>query len=115
MSEEALASGIAAINKSLSRLLKKERITVEQKAETLSRISTTLSMGEAAEGMDLIVEAIPERMDLKIEAFSFLGENAPGHAILGTNTSSLSVTEIAAASGCAGRDRRCAPRRLGLW
>ena len=103
VSEEALASGIAAIDKSLSRLLKKERITVEQKAETLSRISTTLSMGEAAEGMDLIVEAIPERMDLKIEAFSFLGENAPGHAILGTNTSSLSVTEIAAASGCAER------------
>ena len=103
VSEAALSAGLEAIESSLARLLKKDRITAEEREQTMGRISTTLQMGEAAEGMDLIVEAIPERMDLKVEAFSFLGANAPAHAILGTNTSSLSVTEIAAASGCADR------------
>ena len=52
---------------------------------------------------DVVVEAIPERMDLKVETFRALGEHAPAHALLATNTSSLSVTEIAAASGAPDR------------
>src|SRR5690606_7949822 len=68
-----------------------------------ARIRTTTDFVEAVRDADLVVEAIPERMDLKIETFRALGEHAPKHALLGTNTSSLSVTEIAAASGDAAR------------
>jgi 3-hydroxybutyryl-CoA dehydrogenase len=50
----------------------------------------------------VVVEAIPEKMDLKLETFAYLGEHAPSHALLATNTSSLSVTEIAAAAAGAG-------------
>ncbi len=97
--EAALARGMAGIDKSLSRLLKKERITEEAAAAAKGRIKTTLDLAEAVVGADVVVEAIPEKMELKLETFAFLGEHAPSHALLATNTSSLSVTEIAAAAG----------------
>ena len=91
--------GLQQIDKSLAKLLEKGALSEESRAATRARIRTTTDLKSAVEDADLVVEAIPERMELKIETFAFLGQHAPKHAILGTNTSSLSVTEIAAASG----------------
>lgn len=98
-----LERGLSQIDKSLAKLLEKGRITADERDAARGRIRTTTDLKSAVAEADLVVEAIPERMDLKIETFTFLGEHAPKHAILGTNTSSLSVTEIAAASGDAAR------------
>ncbi len=94
-----LERGLQQIDKSLAKLLEKGALSEESRAATRARIRTTTDLKSAVEDADLVVEAIPERMELKIETFAFLGQHAPKHAILGTNTSSLSVTEIAAASG----------------
>ena len=97
--DAALERGMAGIGQSLAKLVSKERISAEEAQRVRGAITTTTSLEEAARGADVVVEAIPERMDLKIEAFRALGEHAPEHALLATNTSSLSVTEIAEASG----------------
>jgi len=94
-----LERGLAQIDKSLAKLHEKGALSEESRAAARARIRTTTDLKSAVEDADLVVEAIPERMALKIETFAFLGQHAPKHAILGTNTSSLSVTEIAAASG----------------
>jgi len=94
-----LERGLAQIDKSLAKLLEKGALSEESRAAARARIRTTTDLKSAVEDADLVVEAIPERMALKIETFEFLGQHAPKHAVLGTNTSSLSVTEIAAASG----------------
>ena len=94
-----LERGLQQIDKSLAKLLEKGALSEESRAAARARIRTTTDLKSAVEDADLVVEAIPERMELKIETFAFLGQHAPKHAILGTNTSSLSVTEIAAASG----------------
>ena len=98
LDQAAVDRGMAAIRKSLDRLLSKERISAEDHAATLGRIETTTSFEDCVKGADLIVEAVPERMELKIELFQNAAKLNPD-AILATNTSSLSVTEIAAASG----------------
>lgn len=104
LNDDALAKGVAGINKSLDYLKKKERIDDAGAAELLGRITTTTSFDEAVAGADLVVEAAPEKMDLKLSIFADAGAKAPAHALIATNTSSLSVTEIAAASG---RPEKC--------
>ena len=101
--EAALERGLAGIGKSLDKLLAKERIDATEAERIRGAIATTTSLEEAVKDADVVVEAIPERMDLKVETFRALGEHAPAHALLATNTSSLSVTEIAAASGAPDR------------
>jgi 3-hydroxybutyryl-CoA dehydrogenase len=91
------------IEKSLAKLVDKGRVEAKVQKEALARISTTTELSEAADGADLVVEAIPERMELKLETFRELDRLAPAHALLGTNTSSLSVTEIAGAVADPGR------------
>ena len=103
LDEAALERGLAGINKSLERLKKKERIDDAGASELLARISTTTSVDAALEGADLIIEAVPEKMALKLSLFEELGKKSAPNALLATNTSSLSVTEIAAASGKAER------------
>jgi len=71
------------------------------------RLRTTASLDDAARQADLVIEAVPERMDLKVEIFAQLDRVAPAHAILASNTSSLSITEMAAAT-------RRAPQVVGL-
>jgi len=71
------------------------------------RLRTVTSLEEAARHADLVIEAVPERIDLKIELFAKLDQCAPPHAILASNTSSLSITEMAAAT-------RRAPQVVGL-
>ncbi len=98
-----LERGLSQIDKSLAKLAEKGTLSAAERDEARARIRTTTDLVAAVKDADLVVEAIPERMDLKIETFRALGEHAPAHALLGTNTSSLSVTEIAAASGDAAR------------
>ena len=99
LSHAVLEKGVAGIARSLGKLAEKGKITEALRDEAQGRIRTTTDLDAAVAEADLVVEAIPERMDLKVETFAALGEKAPAHAILATNTSSLSVTEIAAASG----------------
>lgn len=103
LEEPILERALTTIDKSLAKLVEKGTIDAADRDAARSRIRTTLDLVEAVQDADLVVEAVPERIDLKIETFRALGEHAPKHALLGTNTSSLSVTEIAAASGDAAR------------
>lgn len=94
IAQEFLDKGMNTITRNLDRSVKKERITEEQKAEVLSRISTSVGM-EAFSDADLVVEAAPENIDLKRKIFTALDEITPAHTILASNTSSISITLIA--------------------
>ena len=94
IAQEFLDKGMNTISRNLDRSVKKERITEEQKAEILARITTAVGM-DAFANADLVVEAAPENIDLKRQIFTALDEITPGHAILASNTSSISITLIA--------------------
>lgn len=98
ISQDALDAGVAAVEKSLGKLVKKERVTADERDAALGRLSTTTSTEEAASGADLIVEAVTENEELKLDIFRTLDDAAPEHAILASNTSSISITRIAAAT-----------------
>ena len=89
--------GMAAINKSLDRMLSKEKITADDKEAALGRITTTLELSDMKD-CDFVVEAIPEILDLKLETFRTLDEVTRPEIILASNTSSISITEIGAAT-----------------
>ncbi len=96
ISEAALERALATISKNLDRMVKKEKISEEDKAATLSNITTSTNLDEAAGSADLIVEAATENIDLKLKIFRQIDAAAPANAILATNTSSISITKIAA-------------------
>ena len=93
--QELLDVAIAAISKNLDRQIKKEIITAAGKEETLSRISTSTGLG-AEEGASLYVEAVFESLELKRDLFKKMDELAEPGAILASNTSSISITALAA-------------------
>ena len=95
VSDAVLQKGKASIEKSLAKMREKGRVTAEQEAATLAAITLSTDPVAASASADLIVEAVPERMDLKLDLVKKVSEAAPTHAIVATNTSSLSVTEIA--------------------
>ncbi|QHS23595.1 3-hydroxybutyryl-CoA dehydrogenase [Virgibacillus sp. MSP4-1] len=97
ISEDALNKGIETIDKHLSRSVKKERITEQDKTSALNQLTTTTSLKDAGD-CDLVVEAVVENMDVKTKVFRKLDEVTPEHTILASNTSSLPITEIAAAT-----------------
>ncbi len=97
--DAALDKGMAGVRKSLAKLVSKERMSQADADAALGRIATTTSLDEAIEGADLVVEAVPERMDLKLELFRKVSAQVGSDTVLATNTSSLSVTEIAAQAG----------------
>ncbi|MEC7097572.1 MAG: 3-hydroxyacyl-CoA dehydrogenase NAD-binding domain-containing protein, partial [Candidatus Thermoplasmatota archaeon] len=84
--KEYIDRGMATIQKSLSKLVSKERISQSGADETLARISTTTDRGECAD-VDLVVEAVPEILDLKTSIFSELDEICKPECILASNTS----------------------------
>jgi 3-hydroxybutyryl-CoA dehydrogenase len=90
-----LERGIANIGKSLDRFVKKETMTEEQKGEVLGRIKTTTSLDDLKD-CSLIVEAATENFEIKKQIFQKLDEIAGADAILSSNTSSISITKIAA-------------------
>ena len=96
ISEKALEKAIATIGKNLDRQLKKEIISEEEKQATLANITTLTSIENEVSDRDLIVEAATENVDLKLKIFKSLDEHAPEKAILASNTSSISITKIAA-------------------
>ena len=93
--KEYVERGMAAIDKSLSRLVKKEIIDEKAKSEIIGRIETATDLG-AAKDSDLVVEAVFESFDVKKEVFSKLDSICGKEAILASNTSSISITKIAA-------------------
>ena len=93
--QKYIDKGIGTIEKSLSKLVSKERMTREEADVAMSLISTSLSR-QAAFDADLIIEAIPEVASLKISAFKELDDICKETAILATNTSSISINELAA-------------------
>ncbi len=96
ISQEALDKGIATITKNLDRLLAKERITEAIKNQTLNNINTFTSIEGGVKNSDLVVEAATENVDLKLKIFKQLDEITPKDTILASNTSSISITKIAA-------------------
>lgn len=96
VNENALKKGMATITKNLDRMLSKGTITEADKAKTLSNISTFTSINEGVEYASLVVEAATENIDLKLNIFKQLDEACPEDTILATNTSSISITQIAA-------------------
>jgi len=95
VSEQALEKALATIEKNLERMLTKGSITEADKAATLSNIQISTSLATGVGSADLVVEAATERVELKLEIFKTLDQHAPGHAILASNTSSISITRIA--------------------
>ena len=96
--EAALERALSTIGKNLDRLIKKEKITAEEKNATLGRISTSTESATGVAKAELVVEAATERTDLKLKIFEQLDAAAPAHCILASNTSSISITKIAAAT-----------------
>lgn len=98
ISQPSLDKAMTTIAKNLDRMVSKERIALSDKDETLTRITTTTDMVAGLQDADLVVEAATENVDLKLKIFAQMDELAPKEAILATNTSSISITKIAAAT-----------------
>lgn len=96
VNEAALQRAIATIGKNLDRQVAKGLITEEQKAATLANITTYTQLSSGAVNADLVVEAASENFDIKTSIFKELDKIAPANAILASNTSSISITRIAA-------------------
>ncbi len=98
ISEKSIEKGLATIAKNLDRMVAKERISEANKNNTLANISTHTSLEPAVTNADLVVEAASENLDIKLGLFKQLDELTQPHCILSTNTSSISITKIAAAT-----------------
>ena len=95
VSADSLERGMNTIEKNLDRMLKREKISEVDKQTTLDKITTYTSMNDGVSGVDLVVEAATENMDVKLKIFSQLDEVCGENVILASNTSSISITKIA--------------------
>lgn len=96
ISEKSLGKGIATISGNLDRMVAKETISEQDKQDTLANITTFTQIEEGVKNTDLVVEAATENVDLKLKIFKQLDEITDANTILATNTSSISITQIAA-------------------
>ena len=96
--QEFLDKAISTIQKNLDRQVAKELITESDKSAALSNISTYTELSKGVESADLVIEAATENMNIKLDIFRQLDELCPSHTILASNTSSISITKIAAAT-----------------
>lgn len=94
---EFVERGLSSIEKNLARAVEKGRMSADEKDQATGRLSSSTDLHDA-KGVDLVIEAAVENMDIKKTIFAQLDEIAPEHTILATNTSSLPITEIAAAT-----------------
>ena len=95
ISADSLQRGMDAIEKNLDRMLKREKISEDDKQNTLDKITTFTLINDGLVGVDLVVEAATENMDIKLKIFSQLDELCGENVILASNTSSISITKIA--------------------
>lgn len=98
ISQAALDKALGTIEKNLDRMVRKEKISEADKAATLRNVVTSTDLASGVKNADLVVEAATERLDLKLKIFKQIDEAAPENAILASNTSSISITKIAAAT-----------------
>ena len=96
ISEPALQKALATIAKNIDRQVAKGTVTEADKAATLANIKTFTKLEEGAKNADLVVEAASENVNVKLAIFKQLDEICPPHTILASNTSSISITQIAA-------------------
>lgn len=98
VSEESLKRGMTTISNNLDRMVAKGSITEDEKQKTLGNITTYTNLEEGVEYASLVVEAATENLELKLKIFRDLDKFCPDDTILATNTSSISITQIAAAT-----------------
>ena len=98
VNSEMLENALEGIRKEMQRAVERDRLDDGAMREGLERIAPTESLKEAVEEADFVIEAVPEEMELKLEIFGRLDERCPERAVLATNTSTMSPTEIAAAT-----------------
>ena len=98
VNSEVLENALEGIRKEMQRAVERNRLDEGAMREGLERIAPTESLKEAVEEADFVIEAVPEEMELKLEIFGRLDERCPERAVLATNTSTMSPTEIAAAT-----------------
>ncbi len=96
--QEFLNNGMNMIKKSLQSFLKRGKISEKEVEETLKRIHPMLDIKEAVTDADLIIEAVPENVELKKNMYREVEKFAPEDALIGSNTSSISITELASAT-----------------
>lgn len=99
LSEASLAKAWETIAKNLDRQVAKGQLTEQDKEQTLSRISTFTQMEQGVPDADLVIEAATENLSIKEQLFRDMDRLAPAHAILASNTSSISITRIASVTG----------------
>lgn len=99
LSAAALEKAVATIGKNLDRQVAKGTLSEEDKAATLGRLTTSTDLAAGVKEADLVVEAATENVEVKTKLFSDLDKLTPAHCILATNTSSISITRLAAATG----------------
>ena len=97
VAQAQLDRAVAAIGGSFDRLVKKEKMTAAQKAQALGRIRVSTELS-AIKDCDLVIEAATENLELKLKIFRQLDELAPAQAVIASNTSSISITRLAAAT-----------------
>ena len=90
--------GLSRIKESLEKLVEKQKVTEDNRKAMLANIQTFIDIAESVKDADFVIEAVPEVMDLKSQVFQALDAAAPKHAILASNTSTMSITEIALAT-----------------
>jgi 3-hydroxybutyryl-CoA dehydrogenase len=96
--QEYVDRGLKTISSNLDRQIKKGNLTEEQKTKTMANVSTSLLLVDAVRMADLVIEAATEDKKIKLDIFKTIDASAPPAAILASNTSSISITEIAAAT-----------------
>jgi len=99
ISEEALSKAVATIEKNMDRMIAKEKITAADKDAALGRLTTYTEIAQGVAEAELVVEAATENTELKAKIFRQIDGAAPEGCILATNTSSISITQIAAGTG----------------
>ncbi len=96
INEQALQKAIQKIGSNLDRQVSKQIISEEQKNSTLANIHPTTDLAKGVSNADLVIEAATENVSIKLQLFKDIDANAPAHCILSSNTSSISITKIAA-------------------
>jgi len=95
ISPVALEKALATIERNMNRMIEKQKITQDAKDAALANLTTNTLIAEAVREADLVVEAATENIELKLNIFRKIDQHSPSHALLATNTSSISITKIA--------------------